>query len=334
MRKNGTHTMAAVVLVFLLMFFADFAANAQARYEFRNGTKISGTDRKPGAMYRFSNVRTGIDAMVSITAITGGITLTTLDGTSSGFDEALQPEITIPAKSSGYVEFTISFVTTGTLLPAIQAEVAITPIDVDGELNKVYEFDEIFRSHSSYVDYNLLGGAIKLNYLSANLVQGINTAGITYNGVDTTAKQVMFSVVNANVSSVILRVGADNKSNTSQERLRSIYFQKFSYPNSVLDMTVTNPARNNNSISNTSTFKVFPTIFNKIVRINFTATRPGVAHLRLVNYSGVIVKQQALDVQDGNNKFIIDNWGNLPAGNYIAIITRNNTTYHQMMIKQ
>lgn len=334
MRTNGTHIMAAAVFVFLLVFFADFVANAQARYEFRNGTRISGTDRKVGAMYRFSNVRTGIDALVSITAITGGVTLTRLDGTSSGFDEALQPEITIPARSSGYVEFTISFVTTGTLLPAIQAEVAITPIDVDGETNKVYEFDEIFRSGSSYVDYNLLGGAIKINYLSGNLVQGINTAGITYNGVDTTAKQVMFSVVNANVSSVILRVGADNQSSTSQDRLRSIYFQKFTYPNSVLDMTDTNPARNNNSISNTSTFKVFPSIFNNTVRINFTATKPGVAHLRLVNYPGVIVKQQALDVQNGNNKFTINNWGNIPAGNYIAIITQGNTTYHQKMIKQ
>jgi hypothetical protein len=102
----------------------------------------------------------------------------------------------------------------------------------------------------------------------------------------------------------------------------------------VLDLLVTNPARNNNGISNTSTFKVFPTIFNNTVRINFTATRPGVAHLRLANYAGVIVKQQTLDVQDGNNKFFINNWGNIPAGNYITIITQDNTTWHQKIIKQ
>lgn len=334
MKTNGTPMMTAAVFIFLLLFIADLKVNAQARYEFRNGTKISGTDRKVGALYRFSNVRTGIDAMVNITAITGGITLTKLDGTSSGFDEALQPEITIPAHSNGYVEFTITFVTTGTLTPALQAEVAITPIDVDGELNKVYEFDEIFLSNSGYVDYNLIGGALQINYLSANLVQGINTAGITYNGVDTSAKQVMFSVVNANVSSVILRVGANNVSGQSQDRLRSIYFQKFHYPNSVLNMPVTTPARNNNSISNTSIFKVFPSIFNNTVRVNLTASRPGVAHLRLVNYAGNIVKQQSLDVEEGNNKFIIDNWGNIPAGNYIAIISQNNTTYRQKMIKQ
>lgn len=332
MRTNGTQIMAAAVFIFLLMFIADLHVNAQARYDFRNGTRISGTDRKVGALYRFSNVRTGIDALVNITAITGGITLTRLDGTSSGFDEALQPEITIPAHSIGYVEFTISFVTAGTLIPATQAEVAITPIDVDGELNKVYEFDEIFRSSSGYVDYNMLGNALQLNYLSANLIQGINTAGITYNGVDTTAKQVMFTVVNANISSIILRVGADNRSGQSQDRLRSIYFQKFNYPNSVLNMPVTTPNRNN-SINNTSVFKVFPTIFNNSVRINFNAAKPGVAHVRLVNYSGRIVKQQPLDVEEGNNKFVI-NWGNIPAGNYIAVISQNNTTYHQKMIKQ
>jgi hypothetical protein len=333
MSRNGTQKTAAAVLFLLLIFIADLTADAQARYEFRNGTKIAGIDRKVGAIYRFSNVRTGTDALVNITAITGGLTLTRLDGTSSGFNEALQPEITIPARSKGYIEFTINFVTTGTTIPAIQQEVALTPIDVDGETNKVYEFDEIFLSSSSYIDYNLLGGAINLNFLNTNLVQGINTAGITYNGIDTSAKQVMFSVVNANVSSVVIRVGADNKSSQSQERLRSIYFQKFNYPNSVLNMLVPHTARNNNSISNTSTFKVFPTIFNNTVRINFNAARPGVAHVRLANYAGVIIKQQALDVQEGNNKFIINNWDNLPAGNYIAIITQDNAAWHQKLIK-
>lgn len=331
MRTTGNHIM---VFVFLLMFMTAFSTSAQVRYVFRNSTKISGTDRKVGALYRFPNVRTNTDALVSITAITGGITLTKLDGTSSGFDEALQPEISIPAHSKGYVEFTITFVTAGTTTPVIQTEVPITPIDVDGELNKVYEFDEIFLSSSGYVDYNLLGNALQLNYLSTNLVQGINTAGITYNGIDTSARQVMFSVVNANISSVILRVGANNTSSQSQDRLRSIYFQKFIYPNSVLNMPVTTPARNNNSITNTPTFKVYPTIFNNTVRLNYNSLTSGIAHVRLVNYSGIIVKQQSLTVDAGNNKFTIDNWGNIPTGNYIAIITQDNTTRQQKLIKQ
>jgi len=247
------------------------------------------------------------------------------------FDEAFQPEITIPAHSNGYVEFTINFVTAGTTTPAIQSEVPITPIDVDGELNKVYEFDEIFLSSSGYVDYNLMGGAIQINYLSTNLVQGINTAGITYNGIDTSAKQVMFSVVNANVSSVVLRVGANNPSSQSQDRLRSIYFQKFNYPNSTLNMPATPPG--NNNISSTSTFKVYPTIFNNTVRINYNALTSGIAHVRLVNYSGIIVKQQSLHVEAGNNKFTI-NWGNIPTGNYIALITQGNTTRQLKLIKQ
>jgi hypothetical protein len=35
---------------------------------------FGGTDRQVGALYRFRNVRSGIDALVSITAITGGLT--------------------------------------------------------------------------------------------------------------------------------------------------------------------------------------------------------------------------------------------------------------------
>ncbi len=141
----------------------------------------------------------------------------------------------------------------------------------------------------------------------------------------------MFSVVNSNISSVVLRVGADNKSNSSLERLRSIYFQKFTYPNSVLNMLAPSNNRVNN---NPSDFKIFPTVFKNAIGIQLRAASSGIAQIRLVNYSGIIVKQQMLYMQEGNNKININNWNNIPAGNYILIISQNNTIHHQKVIKQ
>ena len=81
MKTNGTQKIALAVLLQLLFFIIHFSLNAQPKYDFRNASKISGTDRQVGAVYRFPNVRSGIDALVSITAITGGLTINTLDGT-------------------------------------------------------------------------------------------------------------------------------------------------------------------------------------------------------------------------------------------------------------
>lgn len=229
MKTNGTKAIAIAVL---LLF--TFSLYAQPKYDFRNASKIAGTDLQVGARYRFPNVRTGVDALVSITAITGGLTLNALDGTSSGFDEAFQPVITAPAHAKGYVEFTITFVTTGTSTPVTQTNVPVTPIDVDGQAGTVYEYDDIYLYNSSYVDYDMVGGELKMTFPSSNLVQGKNSAGVDYSGVDTSAKEVMFTVVNTNISTMVVRTGADNKSGSSQQRLRSLYFQKFTYPNSVL----------------------------------------------------------------------------------------------------
>lgn len=335
MKTNGIRISSFTVTLQLLFFLFSIAANGQARYNFRNAVKITGTDRQVGAQYRFSNVHTGADALVTITAITGGLIINTLDGTSSGFDEAFQPIITLPAKSKGYAEFTIQFVTAGTTTPMIQTEVPITPIDIDGITGDIYEFDEIFLSATSYVDYNLMGNEIALTFPAANRVVGTNTRGITYNGVDTTAKECMFSVVNAGISSLVVRVGADNKENhTSDQRLRSMYFQKFTYPNSVLTMRVTPSGRNNNNSNSQPVFKVFPSVFKNAVSIHFIAAKRGTALLQLADYTGRLVKQQPVNVQEGNNQIVIHNWGNIPAGQYIAMIVQDNSKYIQPVLKR
>ena len=333
MKTNGTHFITACMQVVLL--FGSITVAAQPKYDFRSASKISGTSRQVGALYRFPNVRTGTDALVTITDITGGLILDDLDGASSGFAEAFQPVITLPAHSKGYVEFSIVFVTAGTSTPVVQTEIPITPIDVDGKNSNVFEFDDVYRYSGNYVDFNMLGGEMNITYPSANWVEGMNSAGIDYGGVDTTAKQVMFTVVNSNTNTLLVRAGADNKSNSSQQRLRSFYFQKFKYPNSVLTQTAVPSFRGNNNslVSEEQPVKVFPSAIKSNLTVKVKASKTTLATFKLVDYAGRTVKQQTMDVLEGTNNIVINNLANVIPGNYIVLINMDNIQTNQKVIK-
>jgi hypothetical protein len=330
MKTNGTLYIVALVLLSLV---TALPLSAQPKYDFRNATKIAGMDRKVGAQYRFPNVSAGTDALVTITDITGGVTLNTLDATSSGFAEALQPTITIPAHSSGYVEFTIVFVTTGTTNPVMQTEVPITPIDVDGETNIVYEFDEIKRSGASYVDYTMTGIGVQITYPTTDWIKGINTSGITYNGIDTSAKGVMFSVINLSTNTVVVRTGANNVSGQSQQRLRSLYFQKFYYPNSVLSYTPVVPFPSTTSTGD-PVLKVFPSIFKNSITLKIKVNKTGTAQCKLIDYCGRTMKQQDIPVKAGSNTIAIAGLDNVSSGNYIVLINADSKVLNQKITKQ
>ena len=75
----------------------------------------------------------------------------------------------------------------------------------------------------------MIGGNISVNSISSWVVVK-NTSGISYGGIDTTAKDVMSTVVNRNVSTFLIRIGAQNSSPTKSEvRYRSVYFKTFNY---------------------------------------------------------------------------------------------------------
>ena len=79
-------------MLFLILFFVLQQATSQPDYSFTSRTHESGTDLQIGAVYLYQNVKSGTDARVTIINMTGGISLTDIDG-SGGFTEALQPVI-------------------------------------------------------------------------------------------------------------------------------------------------------------------------------------------------------------------------------------------------
>ncbi len=235
MKSNGTRFLLIVVFLQLLILIFSFSTKAQPDYTFAKPVLLSGTDLAVGAKYRFSAVKPGVDGILTIVDMKGKMTLKELDG-PSGFDEAFQPYINCEPKSKGYVEFLIEFVSAGTTKLLIQKEVPLTAIDIDGYEfpdNKLFETDGFEESSSFYIDYDMLGTSLEVKK-TGNWVEAINQSAITYDGIDTVQKDVMFTAVHANVSSVRFRVGADNQSKEFMYRLRSIYFKKFIYSNSFL----------------------------------------------------------------------------------------------------
>lgn len=223
-------TSTRIVFTFLFIVFSSLKSNSQDKYNFSGSSLVSGTALSVGAVYKFTNVKSGVDATVRVEAITGGLTLTTIDGTG-GFVEALQPTISVPPYSTGYVELLITFLVSGTATPSIQPEIPITPIDVDGQKYgglPLYEFDEI-QVTSGYTYFQYAGSELNMT-LNGTWARGKNKVSIDYPGIDTAQKQVMFTTVNPSVTSIRVRVGADNTSGSTASRLRSLYFQKFNYP--------------------------------------------------------------------------------------------------------
>lgn len=211
---------------------------AQPDYSFRNPVLISGVDKKPGAKYKFTNVRPNIDALLTVVQNTGGVTLNQLDGTGNGgFSDAFQPVLNTPRYTNGFVEFKVDFVNGGTTTPRILTEIPLTCIDVDGKNygnGMAYEFDQVkCAPGAGYMDYQMIGTEMSVTY-GNGWITGRNKDGIEYPGIDTVVKRVMFGAVIANTSTITFRVGTDNQSNTSDVRLRSVYFKKFIYQSSYL----------------------------------------------------------------------------------------------------
>lgn len=233
MKTNGKRIILIALVAYLLLVVLSFRSYAQPDYDFSNGSLISGTDKQIGAKYRFTNVKPGVDAIVTISNISSGVRVSDLDG-PSGYKEALQPTLQVDAGAKGHLEMLIEFVIAGGFVLSTQLEIPVTCIDVDGITGSVYEYDEISTAAGYYVNYDLLGNELLIN-TSPGWATCRNIGGVDYPRRDTAARQVMFTVVNANRSSIVVRVGADNTLGSGQAtRLRSVYFKKFTYSNSFL----------------------------------------------------------------------------------------------------
>jgi hypothetical protein len=174
--------------------------------------------------------------------------LSSIDVTSSGFDKAFQPQIsynggTVSGAASWWMEFGITFVVKNTSTPVSLSTVNATALDIDGDNNKLHEWDA-FYSPSSYT----LESPTKLSV--SNLVQtilglltnvGKTFDGVTtdHNGIDTTATDLMVTTKYNNISSMTYRVGATTTASSSgTQRNYSVYFKSFNYSAPIVSLPI------------------------------------------------------------------------------------------------
>lgn len=218
-----------IVLVFAPVSQAFSQSHARPDYYFQKPVLESGTDLQEGSVYRFAEVKPGVDALLEVKRFHGGVTLYAIDETWTGFDEAFQPFISCEPGTDGFVEFEIQFVEAGTNKLMNQREVPITPIDIDGGLKgDLFEQDEI-KIENGYVDYDVMGSKLHTRNMGGGWFRSKDITGEALDGIDTVDRQAMFTVVNANVNSVKFKVGAQNGGTRNDVRYRSLYFKKFEY---------------------------------------------------------------------------------------------------------
>ncbi|MBI3139922.1 MAG: T9SS type A sorting domain-containing protein [Sphingobacteriales bacterium] len=230
--KTRTCTVCITVCFFALVFFPKKARSQQPPpLSFTTYTLDSGTANTTGAVYRFANVTTGVDALVKISSISAGIQLKNIDRTADGYQEAFQPEYKINAEINAWIDFRITFVTTGTSIPSVRPLVAGTGLDIDGSSNdetSLKEYNMIDMGGGSY-EYNTYNSQLILSQ-AGTAITGTNATGQLFGAlVDTTAKEVMYTVTATNVTAMTFRVGSDNQNGSSSTRYASLYFKKFTY---------------------------------------------------------------------------------------------------------
>lgn len=198
-------------------------------------TLISGTALSIGAKYRFLNVANKINADVTIVSATGGATVTNIDDNTSTKPEAFSPIVLIPANSIGMVEFNIEYFKAdnsgGNGGSKDLKDLSVTAYDIDGFTSgtaSIKEIDMLDLGAGGTVSF--LSNALQINVIqNGSQFTATNIAGINYDGTDTSAKQVMFTVTNQKVSSFTYKAGANNGFSFAYPRQFAIYFKAFDY---------------------------------------------------------------------------------------------------------
>lgn len=187
---------------------------------------INGDSLGVGAVYKFNNIANNIYAKVTIVSAVGGATVVMLDDNDLTKPEAFSPRINIPAFSNGLVEFKIEFFKNNNNIKVLDVLTA-TAMDIDGSPD-LHEVDALDLGAGSVLSYQSAALEISVTH-TANLYTAVNIAGIEYPAVDTTAKQVMFTLTKSSISQFTYKAGANNNFSIPIARQKGIYFKGFDY---------------------------------------------------------------------------------------------------------
>ena len=215
-------------------------------FNFQNPSLISGSDGAENAVYRYSNVLFGTDALVRIYDKShSSISIRNIDlpeSAEGGYDYAFQPYIDYNFGSYGerWVEFELTFVEAGTSTRKAVPKITMSAVDVDGDDVGIREFFQAnnFDSYKRQSSTNLtFSGSLKAK---GNLdIQP---------GISENALQTMVSFDYINRDRIYFRYGADydnfgNSGNITDDRWNCLFFKcyNFNFVENCPAITITGP---------------------------------------------------------------------------------------------
>lgn len=178
-----------------------------------------GTDLEIGAIYRFSDITPGVDALVEIIGFdaSGGLNIIDRD---TGLINYFQPELTV--SGPGGVDFRFSFVDSVSGAPVL-VTFSGSSIDVDGNNTNLREYVEFETTASFYflntpteLDVNASGPS------ASDRIRFESRTFLVAPGISATALPNIVTTVYTNVSSFEFRIGALGTG--AQTRLTSLGF--------------------------------------------------------------------------------------------------------------
>ena len=239
-------------LFVLLFFFIYNPLRAQClvpELAFRNPQLKTGAGYpdagRDGAVYIFSNVGVGIDALVTIQGRSSSkVSLCNMDlngpeqdsAGGTGFDNAWQPEVryadgTAAAHSSWWMEFKISFVKhDGFNQPASVNQFFVSGLDIDGDGDKLHEFQSFYKMQSFTLErHSMMTYASVKGCLNDGQLEGKRFDGTvkSYKGITTDAADAMVNNFYSHASSFVVRLGAETGSGGSRaaDRMYALWFK-------------------------------------------------------------------------------------------------------------
>lgn len=212
---------------------------------FRNPTLVpnSAAAGQNGAQYRFSNVATGLDAVLEIRdRSSSSVIVSSIDSTGIGWDKALQPVVGIPgnigANQNWWMKFRLTFYKAGTNEKKKITKFHITGIDIDGDgggLQEWVQMDKVTSVSFSPVNHlldNLLGILTDILDFNNNGEDHKITGPIAnYTNIDTAATGVMATYQYDNKDKIEFYLGGKTNSSGTPAgigmRMNSLWFKQF-----------------------------------------------------------------------------------------------------------
>ncbi len=198
----------------------------------------AGTAGQVGATYRFNEVTPGVYAHVTITAVVGGATLTTIDDVTFGYANAWQPVVKTPevqGVSESYISFSIKFYNQSDNSDHKYDCAQLSFIDVDGDGQHVREFVAA-RGYDSYTVANIsILTLTETGSGSDKMLKAVGTYA-NYVGLDTSAWITNINYRYKNIREIEeVRIGNVTDANfVVQDRFSCGFFQQISMPDVIM----------------------------------------------------------------------------------------------------